>query len=100
MMVYSFNEEAQSRMLVLKGAEIRFVSESPLPSELPPKRLLAYGTSITEGTASTAAHLSYLAQAGRRLGMDVVNLGSSGSAYCEPEMAHYIASRKDWDVCV
>jgi lysophospholipase L1-like esterase len=71
----------------------------PTPEELPRLRYLAYGTSITHGSSATAAHLSYVAQAARRLQADVINLGVGGSAYCEPAMADYIAGREDWHVC-
>ena len=30
---------------------------------------------------------------------DLVNLGTSGSAFCEPEIAEYIASQ-EWSLCV
>lgn len=69
----------------------------PLRNELPPLRYLAYGTSITECGHATAPHLTYVAQAGIRLDADVINLGSGGSAFCEPELADYIAGRPDWD---
>ncbi|MFZ5570474.1 MAG: SGNH/GDSL hydrolase family protein [Thermodesulfobacteriota bacterium] len=69
----------------------------PNPDELPRLRYLAYGTSITEHGRCTAPHLTYVEQAGIRLGADVINLGCGGSAYCEPELAEYIAERTDWD---
>ncbi|HBE01927.1 MAG: hypothetical protein A2096_08295 [Spirochaetes bacterium GWF1_41_5] len=70
----------------------------PELSLLPKKRYLAYGTSITEGGAATRPHLAYAAQTARALGMDLINLGMSGSCHCEPEMAEYIAGRDDWDI--
>jgi hypothetical protein len=70
----------------------------PSPEELPPRTYLAYGTSIAEGHSPSAAHISYVAQTARRLGMDHINLGCAGSCYCEPEMADYIAERDDWDI--
>jgi len=70
----------------------------PTPDELPDSCLLTYGTSITEGNAATRAHLTYAGQTAHRLQADLVNLGSGGSAYCEPEIADYIADRDDWDV--
>lgn len=70
----------------------------PKPSEVPAQCYLAYGTSITDGFAATAPYLTYPAQTAWRLGMDVINLGSAGSAYCEPELADYIAARGDWDI--
>jgi lysophospholipase L1-like esterase len=71
----------------------------PTPEELPRLRYLAYGTSITHGSSATATHLSYVAQAARRLRADVINLGVGGSAYCERAMANYIAGREDWHLC-
>lgn len=70
----------------------------PRPEELPDRRYLAYGTSITEGEAPLAEHLTYVNQTARRLGADHINLGSCGTAYCDPAMAEHIAARDDWDV--
>ena len=68
----------------------------PAPDELPKVRYLAYGTSITHGGCATEPCLAYVDQAARRLGVDVVNLGANGSAFCEPVLSDYIASRDDW----
>ncbi|SEW00416.1 GDSL-type esterase/lipase family protein [Natrinema salifodinae] len=70
----------------------------PREDELPDRRYLAYGTSITEGEAPLAEHLTYADQAARRLDADLINLGSCGTAYCDVAMADYIANRGDWDV--
>ncbi|WP_415380015.1 GDSL-type esterase/lipase family protein [Halosimplex sp. TS25] len=70
----------------------------PEPDELPDTRYLAYGTSITEGAASSATHLNYVSRAARALEWDALNVGCSGSAYADLPMADYIASRDDWDV--
>jgi lysophospholipase L1-like esterase len=70
----------------------------PTDDELPDHRYLAHGTSITEGAAASAAHLTYVSRVARRLGVDPINLGASGSAFCEPAMAEYIGDRDDWDV--
>lgn len=69
----------------------------PTADELPATRYLAYGTSITEGY-EVAPHLCYVAQTARRLGVDPINLGLSGAAFCEPAMADYLAGRNDWDL--
>ena len=74
-----------------------FNCRPPNRDELPRLRYLAYGTSITEHGNATAPHLTYVEQVGIRLGADVINLGTSGSAFCEPEIADYIAARTDWD---
>ncbi|WP_435361726.1 SGNH/GDSL hydrolase family protein [Haloarchaeobius sp. DFWS5] len=70
----------------------------PVDDELPDTRYLAYGTSITEGEAPLAEHLTYASQTATRLGAELVNLGSCGTAYCDPAMAEFIAGRDDWDV--
>ena len=77
----------------VEGSHLR----PPKPDELPGLRYLAYGTSITQQGYATGPHLTYVEQTGMRLGADVINLGTGGSAYCEPEIADYIADRKDWD---
>lgn len=86
------------------GVPIRFhhietegVLRAPKPGEIPKLKYLAYGSSVTQGAYASGPHLSYTNQAGFRLGADVINLGTSCSAYCEPELADYIAQRKDWD---
>lgn len=70
----------------------------PAAEELPDTRYLAYGTSITEGAASSATHLNYVSHVARHLGYDVLNVGCSGSAYCDAAMGEYVAERDDWDV--
>lgn len=70
----------------------------PAPEELPDRRYLAYGTSITEGAAASATHTNYVTHVAQNCGYDALNFGCSGSAYCESAMAEYIASREDWDV--
>ncbi|SFL43619.1 GDSL-like Lipase/Acylhydrolase family protein [Halogranum rubrum] len=70
----------------------------PADDERPETRYLAYGTSITEGATSSAPQTNYVTQAARDCGYDALNLGCSGSAYCEAAMAEHIAARDDWDV--
>ncbi len=70
----------------------------PNAGEKPSTRMLCYGSSITHGASPTMHHLSYVYQAGRRLGFDVLNQGLAGSCMCEPEVADYLAARDDWDV--
>lgn len=78
----------------IEGQNIR----PPKAPEMPSLTYLAYGTSITEGGASTMPHLSYVGQTARNLGADLINLGMSGSCHAEPQMFDYIASRDDWDI--
>lgn len=71
----------------------------PSKDKLPALRYIAYGTSITHGLWATSPVLSYAAITARRLGADLINLGSSGSAFCEEALADHIAARDDWDFC-
>jgi hypothetical protein len=70
----------------------------PQAQELPRLRLLTYGTSITHGHCSSGPHLSYAGQTARALGVDLINLGSGGSAQCEKELSDYLGAREDWDI--
>lgn len=72
----------------------------PTDDELPDETLLTYGTSITQGACASRYPMTYGHQAARLLGMDHVNLGSGGSAFCENALADYIADRDDWDAAV
>lgn len=70
----------------------------PAPDELPPV-MINYGTSITMGAKASRSDLAWNALTARELGYDLVNLGASGSAFCEPAIADYIAAQ-DWDMAV
>jgi hypothetical protein len=89
--------------VVISGGEITFNGiegdvRPPKPEELPPV-MLSYGTSISMGAAASRSDLAWNALTARGLGYDLLNLGSSGSAYCEPAIADYMAGLK-WDICV
>ncbi len=75
------------------GATIR----PPRADEKPARRWLAYGSSITHGFTPVTRRQCYVAQTARRLGVDVLNLGLSGSCMCEKAAVDYLASRTDWD---
>jgi len=66
----------------------------PRPDELPQRRWLAYGSSITQagGTFNT-----YVNAAAQLLEADAYNLGMGGSCWVEPSIADFIAGRDDWD---
>lgn len=68
-----------------------------LENEVPARRFLAYGSSITNGAHAVRPGDAYPARIARRLGMDAFNLGFGGGAHLEPEMAEWIAQRGDWD---
>ena len=69
----------------------------PRADEVPKKKWLAYGSSITQGMKSSSYWNSYIAQTAQRLQVDVCNKGMGGSCFIEPEMADYIAEGIEWD---
>ena len=71
----------------------------PLPSDMPARRWLAYGSSITQGFSASRLANPWTQLAATLLGYDLLNLGFGGSCHAEPAMADYIAGRDDWDLC-
>lgn len=69
----------------------------PKAEELPRKKLLAYGSSITHSAIALHYTNSYIATVGRLLGVDVLNKGMGGSCFCQKEVGDYIAL-EDWDI--
>ncbi|MDY3845293.1 MAG: SGNH/GDSL hydrolase family protein [Eubacteriales bacterium] len=69
----------------------------PMPRELPSKKLLIYGSSISHGCWADSYMLGYTNIAGELLGVDVMNKGMSGSCREEAQMADYLAG-EDFDV--
>ncbi len=88
---------AQRDPIIFHGIEGENV-RPPEAADLPVLRYLAYGTSITHGFDAEGPHLSYVSQAARHLGADLINLGVGGSAFCEAEFADYMADREDWQI--
>ncbi len=90
--------------LMMRGAQVCLHGvegdglRPPTREEVPWLRYLAYGTSITHGGNASWPHLTYVSQAARRIGADLINLGLGGACHCEPEMADYIAGRTDWRI--
>jgi hypothetical protein len=64
----------------------------PKPSEKPPLRWLAYGSSITH-----ADEYGHVFCAAAELGVDVLNKGMSGSCLMEPQVTEYLAHGIEWD---
>lgn len=67
----------------LKKSENEYAKEKPV---------VFYGSSVTQGGCATRAGMSYQAILCRMLNLDFVNLGFSGNAHGEAQMAEYIAS--------
>ena len=76
------------------GGEVR----PPKPSELPKKKLLAYGSSITHWCYAIDSRNSFIQQVARRLDMDVLNKGMSGACRLEDSTMDYLIGIDDWDV--
>lgn len=55
------------------------------------KSIVYYGSSIAHGGCASRPGNAYTAMLGRRLGLPVINLGFSGSAKMEPELAKIFA---------
>ena len=71
----------------------------PMQNEIPSKKILAYGSSITHSACSILYTNSYIYTVGRKLGADVLCKGMGGSCHCQNEIADYIAGA-DWDVAI
>lgn len=68
----------------------------PERHEAPPLRWLAYGSSITHGGENSS--MSYVEQAARLLGADVLNKGLSGACQCDPAVAGFLAEQQNVDL--
>lgn len=55
------------------------------------KPVVFYGTSILQGGCASRPGMAYPAILGRRLDWPTINLGFSGNAHCEPEVARLLA---------
>lgn len=56
------------------------------------KRVVVYGSSIVQGASASRPGMAYPAIIQRKLGIEVINLGFSGSAKMELEVAEYLAT--------
>lgn len=70
----------------------------PMKGQTPDRKIMAYGSSITQGASAYCSYETYAAKTAAELDADLISLGSAGSAFLEPEMAEYIAQRNDWDI--
>lgn len=73
------------------GLEEKAKIQAPTPY-VNKKPIVYYGHSMTQGGCASRPGNSYPSIISRRLNMDFINLGFSGSARGEKEMAEYIAS--------
>ncbi len=71
--------------------------EPPAEADLPKRRLLTYGSSITHGSTAVINCNTWAARLAENIGADLQNLGFAGSARMEKELADHIATL-DFDV--
>jgi hypothetical protein len=69
--------------------EVRLEPSPPRPEGLKP--IVFYGTSIVQGGCASRPGMAYPAILGRRLDRPQINLGFSGNAWGEPEVAQLLA---------
>ncbi len=80
----------------IKELEIGFLKGSKIEKATPhksDKAILFYGSSVTNGGCATRPGLTYPAVITRKLGAEMINLGFSGNARGETEIARYIAQQ-------
>jgi len=70
----------------------------PTKEEKPAKKLLSYGTSITQGIGATSPDMSYPFILGRLLHMDAYNYALSGKCLCESEVIKYMAKTNTYEI--
>jgi lysophospholipase L1-like esterase len=70
----------------------------PTNAEVPILKMMAYGTSITQGYSPTAVDLTYPNIVAREMGADLVNFGLAGNAKCEPEVTDFLKTSGKYDV--
>jgi len=75
------------------GIEENYTIEATEP--IKPEKIVFYGTSITQGGCATRPGMNTSSIVGRTVDYEIINLGFSGSAHLEPEMATVIAQLKD-----
>ena len=78
----------------VKDVEIGVEKKSDIKAAADPfrKRVLIYGSSIVQGTGASRPGMAYPARLSRMTGINFINLGLSGSAKMEPEVANLVAS--------
>jgi hypothetical protein len=72
----------------------------PEPGDTPGRRVLNYGSSITQGAGSLTCRESWAGYCAQQLGADLINLGFGGGCHCEHEMTDYLCGRSDFDFAI
>ncbi len=100
-LVKNMSQEARDYLMYLPlydgitNLEIGVDSTASLESLESPfqKQVLVYGTSITQGASASRPGLAYPSLLARKMGVDFINLGTSGSAKMEIQVARFLASQ-------
>jgi len=77
--------------------------EPPKSEQIPSKKLMCYGSSITHGSNALDASHSWASIVAKNFHMDVRNLGMAGSCAIEHDVIDYIASegeKGNWDMAI
>lgn len=82
-----YNGVQEVKIGVPPGVELQAGPERPVRT----KPVVFYGTSIVQGGCASRPGMAYPAILGRRLDLPTINLGFSGNARSEPEMARLLA---------
>ena len=78
----------------------------PRPEEVPEKRFIMYGSSITHGCFSMTQNNTYVYQLARKLGYDGYNFGFGGACLLEKEVCDYLSengterNERKWDFAI
>lgn len=91
--------------VLLSGAaiiihDVKGAVRPPLPEELPAKKGVFYGSSITHGSLACTPNMFWTRRTAEALGADQENCGLAGSCRMEAAMADWFAARDDWDFMV
>ncbi len=82
------------------GIEMDGSFAAPEPGDVPERRALHYGSSITHGSGSLTSRETWAGISATNQNADLINLGLGGGCHCEPEMTDYLCGRNDFDYAV
>ena len=93
---YGFPYDPEVLRVILEPGMYRLLDvigecEPPAEAQLPKRRYLAYGSSITHGSLALNPAYYYPTKIGEYFGAETRNLGYAGSACVEPQMADELA---------
>ena len=71
----------------------------PLAEELPSKKMIAYGSSITHSACAQLFTNSYIYTVAKKLGVDVLCKGMGGSCLIHDSVVEYLP-REEWDIAI